>query len=126
MRAEVRLHSEGCRESIKQAMVDETWAAKSQSERSLKFCPSVGCSNHETERGSSHTRECDRCDVAGSNGEHQGPRVDQEERMMRTRNCTPRTWPERDARKAKKEAVKNVAESMHECDQHEGVPRSEQ
>ena len=56
MSAEVRLHSERCRESIRQAMVDETWAAQSQSERSLELYPSVGCSNHVTEGGSLHTR----------------------------------------------------------------------
>ena len=32
----------------------------------------------------------------------------------------------RDAKKAKEEAVKYVAESMHECKQHERVLRSEQ
>ena len=53
--AEVRLHSEGCRESIRQAMVDETCSAKSQSKRSLESYPSVGCSNPETEGRSSHT-----------------------------------------------------------------------
>ena len=42
------------------------------------------------------------------------------------RICTPRTRPDRDATKAKEEAVKNVAESMHECNQHERVLRSEQ
>ena len=39
---------------------------------------------------------------------------DQEECMKRTENCTTRTRPERDARKAEKEAVTNVAERNHE------------
>ena len=40
--------------------------------------------------------------------------------------CTHRTRPERDAKKAKEEAVKKVAESVHESNQHERVLRSEQ
>ena len=86
-----------------------------------------------------HTRECEGCDVAGSNREHQrAPRterhadeqedrgeVDQEERTKRTNNLhTQDKAGERDAKKAKEEAVKNVAESMHECNQHERVLRS--
>ena len=47
-----------------------------------------------------------------------------EEKLIRKsasapRNCTFKTRPERDARKAKEEDVVNVAESMHECNQHE-------
>ena len=42
------------------------------------------------------------------------------------RDCTPRTRPERDAKKAKEEVVKNVTESMDECDQYERVLRCEQ
>ena len=57
MSSQVRLHREGCLESIGQAMVDETWAAMSQSERSLESYPLAGCSNHETEGGSPHTRQ---------------------------------------------------------------------
>ena len=34
--------------------------------------------------------------------------------MSASRNCSTRTRPERNSRKAKKEAVVNVAESMHE------------
>ena len=112
-------------------MVDETWAAKSQSERSLESNPSVGCSKHVTE-GGPHTRDCEGCDVAGSNREHRGPRDAQRNKEIEEsarsalRICTPRTRPERDAKKATEEAVKDVAESMHECNQHERVLRSEQ
>ena len=73
-----------------------------------------------------HTRDCEGCDVAGSNGEHQGPKEAQwsksiEEKSIRSsarsapRICTPRTRPKRNAKKAKEEAVKNVAQSMHDC-----------
>ena len=77
-----------------------------------------------------HTRDCEGCDVARCNRERQGPReaqrnkVIEEESIRRSarstpRICTPRTRPERDAKKAKEEVVQNVAESMHECNQHE-------
>ena len=53
--------------------------------------------------------------------------VDQEERTKRTENLhTLDKARERDAKKAKEEVVKKVAESMHECNQHERVLRSEQ
>ena len=68
MSAELRLHSEGCHESTRQVMVDETWAAKSHSKRSLEPYISVG------PKEDPRTRDCKGCDVARSNGEHQGPR----------------------------------------------------
>ena len=79
-----------------------------------------------------HSRDCEGCDVAGSNRVHRGPRDAQrnkeiEEESIRwsarstPRICTPRTRPGRDAKKAKEDVVKNVAESAHECNQHERV-----
>ena len=84
-----------------------------------------------------HARGCEGCDGARSNREHRGPRdvqrnkVFEEESIRRSarsapRICTPKTRPERDAKKAKEEVVKNDAEIMHECNQHERVLRSEQ
>ena len=78
------------------------------------------------------TRDCEGCDVAGSNREYRGPRDARRNKEIEDsarsapRICTSRTRPERDAKKAKEEAVKNVVESMHECNQHERVLRSEQ
>ena len=68
MSAEVRLHSEGCRESIRQAMVDETLAAKSQSDRSLESYLKWAAQTRRLK--DHHTRDCEGCDVAGSNREH--------------------------------------------------------
>ena len=48
--------SEGCRDSIRQAWSTRHEPQRGQSERSLESYPSVGCSNHETEGGSPHTR----------------------------------------------------------------------
>ena len=68
----------------------------------------------------------------GSSKEHQGPRDAQRNKEIEEsarsapRICTPRTWPERDAKKAKEEIVKNVAESMQKCNQHEQILRSGQ
>ena len=85
-----------------QAIVGETWAGKSQSKQSLEPHLGVGWTNHETEGGAPKSARS-------------APRI-----------CTPRTRPERDAKKAKEEVVQNDAESMHECNQHERVLRSEQ
>ena len=86
-----------------------------------------------------HTRDCEGCDVARSrsNREHQGPReaqrnkVIEEESIRRSARSAPRIWtprtrPERDAKKAKEEFIKNIAESMHKKNQHEQVLRSEE
>ena len=61
----MRLHSEGCRESTRQAMVDETLAAKSQSERSLVSYLKWAAQTRRPK--DHHTRDCEGCDVAGSN-----------------------------------------------------------
>ena len=75
-------------------------------------------------------QEQQRAERTERSAEEEGDRggaVDQEERTKRTENLhTQDKARERDATKAKEEAVKNVAESMHECDQHERVLRSEQ
>ena len=60
-----------------------------------------------------HARNCEGCDVARSNGEHQGPRKAQ--RHKEIEDLHPGQGEERDAKKAKEEIVKNVTESMHEC-----------
>ena len=78
------------------------------------------------------TRDCEGCDVARSNREHRGPRDAQRNKEIEegARStpiiCTLWTRRERDATKAKEEAVKNVVGSMHECNQHDQVLRSDQ
>ena len=92
-------------------------AAKSQSKRSLESNPSVGCSVSwfatRKPKEDPHARNCEGCDVARSNGEHQGPRKAQ--RHKEIEDLHPGQGEERDAKKAKEEIVKNVTESMHEC-----------
>ena len=108
------------RHEPQRARVDDLWS------RTLRWAAQTRRSKEDP-----HTRGCEECDVAGSNIEHRGPREARkheviEEKSIRKsarsapRICTPRTRPEeRDATKAKEEAVENVAETMHECDQHE-------
>ena len=117
-------------------MVDETWAARARVNdlwsRTFRWAAQT-----RKPKEYLHTRGCEGCDVAGSNREHRGPReaqrneVIEEESIRRSarsapRICTPRTRPQRDATKAKEEAVRKVAESMHECNWHERVLISEQ
>ena len=64
-----------------------------------------------------HTRDCEGCDVARSNGEHKEPREAQWNNVIeeKYRESAHPGQGQRDSKKAKEEAVKNVAESMHEC-----------
>ena len=82
-------------------MVDETWAAKSQSERPLESYSSVGCSNQETEGRSSHMKlwRMWRCRT-----QQRAPRTEKSAEMIENsirrstwsapRNCTTSTRPE--------------------------------
>ena len=142
MSAEVRLHSEGCRERIgARTSRTSASAAKSQSRRSVESDPSVGCSVSwfaaRRPKEDPHTHETVR-DVTlqettkSTTGQEKrsGTRWSRRSRSRGVhearRDCTPRRRPERDAKKAKEEVVKNVTENMHECDQYEQVLRREQ
>ena len=93
MSAEVRLHSEGCRERIERTDVKNECASRKEPEQTISGVRSFGgmfsqlVRSPETEGGSSHTHEAHR-------------------------DYTPRTRSERGAKKAKEEVVKNVTESM--------------
>ena len=107
MSAEVRLHSEGCRERIRQAMVDD-------------------------DMGQQRFQDATEAPGTKRSAEEQGDRgeVDQEERMKRTKNLhTLDKARKNDAKKAKEEVVTNVSvyrEKVRERNQHEHVLRSEQ
>ena len=66
-----------------------------------------------------HTQDCEGCDFAATEST-EDRETRREERTKRAENLhTQDKARERDATKAKEEAVKDVAESMHECNQHE-------
>ena len=74
MSAEVRLHSEGCRR--------RDMSRKEPERTTSGVVPFGGMLKPCDRRRGPHTRDCEECDVARSNGEHRGPREAQMNKVI--------------------------------------------